>query len=98
MIRKVNILFAALIAVGTAFASNSYAGTASLTKSFKSGTVYASTSNSFGGVTLAYNDFVKGAFVPGGGFPKITSISYTWTPYTNGRTNEKVELCYRQWN
>jgi DNA-binding LytR/AlgR family response regulator len=72
------------------------AATATMTRNFKSGTVYATGTLSLGVFSTGYNDYAKGSFFAGKQ-PKITALSFRWTPYANGRIKEKVEVCFRSW-
>jgi hypothetical protein len=72
------------------------AATATMTQNFKSGTVYATNTESLGLFTTTYKDYVKGSFL-GTRQPRITSLSYRWSSYTNGQTKEEVRLCFRSW-
>lgn len=91
-----NMVLVGLVTASMMLASSAHAATATMKKSFKSGTIYATGTGALGGFSTGYNDYAKGSFL-GGNKPQITSLAYTWSPYTNGRTSEKVEICYIPW-
>ncbi|HEY4317165.1 MAG TPA: hypothetical protein VGN04_06155 [Herbaspirillum sp.] len=87
------ILLASVGLVASLVSIDSNATTGSWAKSIQMGVAILHDDPVVKWISPLFADFPGGASAT----YHVTGVAYHWTPYTNGNTHEKVEICYTPW-